>query len=170
MSCPTNVGAHARILWALAVLDGAMDQSDDARSSQPDEQGVYESSTCAPNSMPAPDEPTPQPTPDPHPSPAQPIHPNRHLTDDERGTSSKYPEVKGDGAWPPETAPPPARESLEDFNRYAADSYFASMEAVRVNPSAGLDLVMLQALDKMLAGIKVRDGRAPPSSLAFVFV
>ena len=158
--------SHARILWALAVLDGAMDQSGDARSSQPDEQGVNESSTGAPGSMPAPDEPTPQPTPDPHPSPAQPIHPNRHLTDDERGTSSKYPEVKGDGAWPPEKAPPPARESLEDFNRYAADAYFASMEAVRVNPSAGLDLVMLQALDKMLAGIKVRDGRAPPSSLA----
>ena len=158
--------SHARILWALAVLDGAMDQSDDARNPQPDGQEVYASSTCAPNSMPPPEEPTPQPTPDPYPSPAQPIYPNRHLTDDERGTSSKYPEVKGDGAWPPGKAPPPAQESLEDFNRNAAEAYFASMEAVRVNPSAALDLVMLQALDKMLAGIKVRDGRAPPCSLA----
>ena len=65
-----------------------------------------------------------------------------------------------------EKASPPAQDSLEDFNRKAAEAHLASMEAVRVNPSAALDLVMLQALGKMLAGIKVRSGRAPPSSLA----
>ena len=40
------------------------------------------------------------------------------------------------------------------------------MEAARNDPSAALDLAMLQALDKMLAGIKVHNGRAPLSSLA----
>ena len=40
------------------------------------------------------------------------------------------------------------------------------MEAVRNNPSAALDLAMLQALDKILAGIKVHNDRAPLGSLA----
>ena len=333
--------SHARILWALAALDGAMERSDDARTPQPDGQEMNASSTSAPNSMPPPEEPTSQPTADPYPSPAQPIFPNRHLTDDERGTSSKYPEVKGDGAWPPapdplaepgppggtpashpdpeaadddsggddvrpstspsgrvpatrlyggygpepeggkpddvfvddgekdedgdgadgnthgddhyedtppsstdhprpehmvnaavpdgrgvmiragsgfgssvsdensarppehvsanEKASPPAQDSHEDSHppdgansgfqagrttvdsilplllaaehlvattQHAAEAYHASMEAVRTNPSAAQSLVMLQTLDKMLAGVKVREGRAPPCSLA----
>ena len=225
--------SHARILWALAALDGAMDRSDDARiPPMTDGQEMNTSSTSTLEAMPPSEEPTSLPTADPQPSPAQPIFPNRHLSDDERGTSSKYPEVKGDGAWPPgadgnahgndhyedtppsstdhprpehmvnaaepdgrgvviragsgfgssvsdenstrppehvsanEKASPPAQDSLEDFNRKAAEAHLASMEAVRANPSAALDLVMLQALGKMLAGIKVHSGRAPPSSLA----
>ena len=220
-----------------------MDRSDDARiPPTTDGQEPNTSSSSTLEAMPPLEEPTSLPTADPQPSPAQPIFPNRHLSDDERGTSSKYPEVKGDGALPPapdfrteqdtgvginahgddhyedtppsstdhprpehmvnaaepdgrgvviragsgfgssvsdenstrppehvsanEKASPPAQDSLEDFNRKAAEAYHASMEAVRTNPSAALDLVMLQALDKMLAGIKVHSGRAPPSSLA----
>ena len=287
-----------------------MDRSDDARiPPTTDGQEPNTSSSSTLEAMPPLEEPTSLPTADPQPSPAQPIFPNRHLSDDERGTSSKYPEVKGDGALPPapdplaepgppggapashpdsetaiddndgddvqqssispsggapatrmyggfgpepeggnpddvfiddgedddddtgvdgnahgddhyedtppsstdhprpehmvnaaepdgrgvviragsgfgssvsdenstrppehvsanEKASPPAQDSLEDFNRKAAEAHHASMEAVRINPSAALDLVMLQALGKMLAGIKVHSGRAPPSSLA----
>ena len=309
MSSPTERNrSYARIQWAIAALDGAMDQSDDARI--PPTTDGQEMSTCTSSTleaMPPREEPTSLPTADSQPSPAQPTFPNRHLTDDERGTSSKYPEVKGDGAWPPapdplalpgppggtpashpdeaaadvngddgvppsappsggapatrlyggygpepeggnqddvfiddgeedadetvadddahgndhyegtppsstdhprpehmvnaavpdgrgvmiragsgfgssvsdehstrppehvsanEKASPPAQDSLDDFNRKAAEAYFASMEAVHANPSAASNLVMLRALDKMLAGVKVHGGRAPPSSLA----
>ena len=86
-----------------------MDRSDDARiPPMTDGQEPNTSSSSTLEAMPPLEEPTSLPTADPQPSPAQPIFPNRHLSDDERGTSSKYPEVKGDGAWPP--APDPLAE------------------------------------------------------------
>jgi hypothetical protein len=88
-----------------------MDRSDDARiPPMADGQEINTSSSSTLEAMPPSEEPTSLPTADPQPSPAQPIFPNRHLSDDERGTSSKYPEVKGDGAWPP--APDPLARSL----------------------------------------------------------
>ena len=206
-------------MWAVSALDEALDRSGDARSlPTTDGQKPNTSSSSALEAAPPMEAPTSLPTADLQPSPAQPILPNRHLSEDERGTSSKYPEVKGDGALPSapdfrteqdtgvginthgddhyEDTPPSSTDhprpehmvnaaepdgrgvviragsgfgssdSLEDFNRRSAEAYHASMEAVRNDPSAALDLAMLQALDKMLAGIKVHNGRAPLSSLA----
>jgi len=56
--------------------------------------------------------------------------------------------------------------TLADFNRRSADAYDAAMEAAYTSPSSELDLAARQALEQMLAGIKVLDGGAPLSSLA----
>ena len=107
-----------------------------------------------PNALPA-ESLTSSPIPDFRPSSAQPNFPNRHLTDDEQGTFSKFPEVKGDGALPAapdlwlvqgtdqandSTADHEPTSTLADFNRRSADAYDAAMNAAYDNPSSGLDL------------------------------
>ena len=93
--------SHARIVWTVATIDAALEQSGEARSlpttcvqkPNPFPSGTLEAALPTEALM-------SPPIPDSRPSSAQPLSTNRHLTEDEQGTSSKFPEVKGDGALP----------------------------------------------------------------------
>ena len=52
------------------------------------------------------------------------------------------------------------------LQRRSADAYDAAMNAAYDNPSSELDHAAKQALEQMLAGIKVLHGGAPLSTLA----
>ena len=62
--------------------------------------------------------------------PLLPLFRNHHLTEDEDGTSKKYPEVKGDGVM----APPP-EPSDEYLKRYAEAAAKCTLKQARDEPT-----------------------------------
>ena len=93
-------------MWTVATIDAALEQSGEARSLPTT--CVQKPNLCPSGTLEAALSTEPLASPpilDTRPSSAQPVFANRHLSEDEQGTSSKFPEVKGDGALPSDPDP-----------------------------------------------------------------
>ena len=155
--------SHARIVWMVAALNAALEQSGEARSLPTTD--VHEPSPCPSDTLEAalPTEPlTPSPIPDSRLSSAQPIFPNRHMTEDEQGTSSKFPEVKGDGALPSDPDPRLGQdtEGSDDMHGHEGTNGSPDYEPATAPSSTDHPLPehMVNAAEPVGRGVMIRAG------------